>query len=136
MDIRELHDALKNAIDAIDGAAFAREQMQNAQRRFDRICADTQTIQDNADKEKALAAAQVQALTKELDDLRHQLEEEREKHVAMIEYEDRRSREQIHKASETLEALNAEIRLTRQHHDDLNAAIARLKAMAQDAARL
>lgn len=136
MDIRELHGVLKDAIDAIDGAKFANEQAQNAQRKFDRISADIKVVQDNADKQKAQSEMQVAALNKQLSDLQEKLEGERAKHAAMIEYENKRSQEQIANASETLEKLNSEIRLTRQHHDDLMAAIARLKAMAQDAARL
>ena len=136
MDIRELHSVLKDAIDAIDGAAFAREQAQNAQRKYDRTCADIKAIQDSADKEKADAYAKVAALNKELSDLQHQLEAERAKHAAMIEDQNKRSQEQILKASETLEKINSEIRFTREHHDELKAAVAKLKATALDAANL
>ena len=136
MDIRELHSVLKDAIDAIDGASFAREQAQNAQRKYDRTCADIEAIQAKADKAKVETAAQVHALKTELSDLQAKLEAERIKHAALIEDQNKHSQEQILKASETLEKINSEIRFTREHHDELKAAVAKLKATALDAANL
>ena len=133
--IREFVEAAKGALDAIDGAATARQMAEDARKATANAKAEAARITAARDNDVLAADQALRRMQKQLADLQTQIEQERIVHETNLRTARERSQEQINKASETLEKINKDIGLKRAEHDELVSAISRMKALAADLAK-
>jgi hypothetical protein len=134
--IKDFLDTMNKAVAIAEGAQAAEGRAKAAQQAALNALGNAENARIAADKTKADAEAYVRSTYAEIDKIKAEsqakMATETRQHQAWIE----NAKGQVESASAVLEGINRDIGLKRAEHDKLAVEIARIRSMAEAAAKL